>query len=227
MRKIVPIQFSSKKFPIINNSWFDLFGQEIRCPNNGVIKNFILRKTKNDYYFDLECYSSNKEEADNGEPIVKSANLTRIFEPIHPILRKDIYALEDYEFDCTPEYGLNGFKLYKEKINANKETIKQVIFCKPTKSSYTTKKSYRTGSNPILIPSLDCFTNILVGSRDTENENGIGYPLRSFKFKIEGNFPDKKCYFLYSYHILKNMGKLKDERLKQMAELRNKNTQVD
>jgi len=58
---LVPKKYQSKKFTANLNDLNFLFDQEIRCPNDGVLKNFVLRKSGKDYYFDLECYSSEKK----------------------------------------------------------------------------------------------------------------------------------------------------------------------
>ena len=225
--KLVPKQFQSPKFYSYYNYWYDLIGQEIKCPNDGVIKNFVLRKSGSEYYFDLQCYSSEKEDADYGEPIVKDATFTSTLETTLTSSQRDISTLNSFEMDCTPEYGLNGFKIFQEKDNQNKLKLKKANYCKPTKSSYVSKKNLQTQIKQASTSNLDCFVDILVGRTDEENEETIGYPLRSFQFKIEGTSNNRKCYYIYSYQKLKNMGKLKDERLKQFAELRNKNTQVD
>jgi len=128
--------------------------------------------------------------------------------------------------DCTPEYGLNGFKLFQQKDN-NITQIKQSVYCKPTKSMYVSPKHVKTKSKISNLMNLDGFIDILVGSTSTETENSIGYPLRSFQFLIETHGTNRIYSYIYSYSILKNMGKLKDERLKQFEELRNKNPQVD
>ena len=225
--KLVPLKVTTEKFSCFYNYWYDLIGQEIRCPNDGVIKNFVLRKTNNDYYYDLECYSSDKDGLDYGEPIVKCATFSSTLELTFSNTRKDISTLNYLEMDCTPEYGLNGFKLFQETDYFYGRKLKKVNFCKPTKSSYVSKKNIKTKENKATTTNLDCFVDILVGSTETENEEVIGYPLRSFQFKIEGTSQNRICYYIYSYSKLKNMGKLKDQRLKQFAELRNKNTQVD
>ena len=223
--KLVPIVFSSTKFS--SNYWNDLIDQEIRCPNNGVIKNFVLRKSNKEYYFDLQCYSSDKEEIDYGEPIIKRVNYTISLEANLYNYRSDISSINSLEMDCSPDYGLNGFQLYKERYSFSREVLKKAAFCKPTKSSYVSRRNLQTKVNQVNTMNLDCFVDIVVGRTDTENEEDIGYPLRSFQFKVEGTSSIKRCYYIYSYQKLKNMGKLRDERLKQMEELRNKNTQVD
>lgn len=62
--KLVPLKVTTEKFSSFYNYWYDLIGQEIKCPNDGVIKNFVLRKSGNQYYFDLQCYSSEQEGVD-------------------------------------------------------------------------------------------------------------------------------------------------------------------
>ena len=225
--KLVPLKVTSKKYSILYNNWNDLIGQEILCPNQGVIKNLVLRKSNNYYYYDLECYSSDKEGLDYGEPIVKCATLTNTLEVTFSSVRKDLSTINNLEMDCTPEYGLNGFKLFEEADYFYGRKLKKANFCKPTKSSFVSKKNLKTKEKQSTSNNLDCFVDILVGSTEAENEEVIGYPLRSFQFKVETYSQYRKCYYIYSYSKLKNMGILKDQRHKQFAELRNKNTQVD
>ena len=225
--KLVPKNVQSTKFYSYYNYWYDLIGQEIRCPNDGVIKNFILKKSGSEYYFDLQCYSSEQEGVDYGEPIVKCATLTSTLETTLTSSQKDISTLNTFEMDCTPEYGLNGFKIFQERDNFNRVKLKKANYCKPTKGSYVSKKNIKTNQKAVTSTNLDCFVDILVGSTETETENIIGYPLRSFQFIIEGTTTRRNCYYIYSYSKLKNMGKLKDQRHKQFEDLRNKNSQVD
>jgi len=224
--KLVPKKVQTTQFSIFYNYWYDLLGQEIKCPNDGVIKNFVFRKTGYNYYYDLQCYSSETEDVDYGEPIVKDATYINTLDATFSSNSQDISALNTFEMDCTPEYGLNGFKIYLEKEGL-KTKIKKTNYCKPTKSSYVSQKNIMTQSKSSSSTNLDCFVDILVGSTETETEEVIGYPLRSFKFMIGGTPRNRICYYIYSYSKLKNMGVLKDQRLKQFAELRNKNTQAD
>ena len=225
--KLVPKKVQSTKFKSYYNYWYDLIGQEIRCPNEGVMKNFILKKSGSEYYFELQCYSSEQEAVDYGEPIVKCATYTHTLETSLSSAQKDISTLNTFEMDCTPEYGLNGFMIYQERDIYNIQKLKKANYCKPTKGSYVSKKNLKTNQKAVTSTNLDCFVDILVGITETETEDIIGYPLRSFQFKIEGTSTKRNCYYIYSYSKLKNMGKLKDQRHKQFADLRNKNTQVD
>jgi hypothetical protein len=226
-QKLVPMKVTSQKIPIIYNYWYDLLGQEIKCPNEGVMKNFVLRKANKEYYYELECYSSDKEEVDYGEPIIKVATYHHTLETTLSNTARDLSTLNTFEMDCTPEYGLNSFKLYQEYDNFNRLKYKKINHCKPTKSSYVSKKNIKTAEKRATSNNLDCFVDILVGRTEAETDDVIGYPLRSFQLKIEGTSTNRKCYYIYSYHKLKNMGKFKDQRHKQFADLRNKNTQVD
>ena len=226
-QKLVPMKVTSQKIPIYYNYWYDLLGQEIKCPNEGVMKNFVLRKANKEYYYELECYSSDKEEVDYGEPIIKVATYHHTLETTLSNTARDLSTLNTFEMDCTPEYGLNSFKLYQEYDNFNRLKYKKINHCKPTKSSYVSKKNIKTAEKRATSNNLDCFVDILVGRTEAETDDVIGYPLRSFQLKIEGTSTNRKCYYIYSYHKLKNMGKFKAQRHKQFADLRNKNTQVD
>lgn len=138
----------------------------------------------------------------------------------------DISILSTFDMDCTPEYGMNGFMIYQERDNTNKIKAKKANYCKPTKSFYVSKKTLKTESKTATT-NLDCFVDIVVGSTEVETEDAIGYPLRAFQFKFEGTGKNRKCYYQYSTMKLKNMGKLKDERLKVFANLRSQNTQAN
>lgn len=222
--KLVPMKVKTEKFT-------SLIGPTISCPNDGVIKNFVLRKSNEGYYFELECYSSDKKDVDYGEPIVKCATLFSSNTLTLKGKGVDFSHLASFEMDCTPEYGLYAFNITLWKEGFNNLVLEKVNYCKPTKSSYVSQKNLKTQVKQAASASLDCYVDILVGSTDKENEDDIGFPLRSFQFKYEvaGTYfnPYIKCYYVYSTSKLKNMGKLKDERLKQFAELRNKNTQID
>jgi hypothetical protein len=229
-QKLVPMKVTSQKININYKYWYDLLGQLIQCPNEGVMKNFVLRKSGNQYYFELQCYSSDKgeREVDYGEPIVKDATYHHTLDTtLYSGYLNDLSTLNTFEMDCTPEYGLNGFKLYTEYDYANRLKYKKINYCKPTKSSFVSKKNLKTAEKRLNTNSLDCFVDILVGRTEAENDDTIGYPLRSVQFKVEGTSTNRKCYYIYSYHKLKNMGKFRDQRHKQFADLRNKNTQVD
>ena len=143
--KLVPKKVQTTQFSIFYNYWYDLLGQEIKCPNDGVIKNFVFRKTGNNYYYDLQCYSSETEDVDYGEPIVKDATHINTLDATFSSNSQDISALNTFEMDCTPEYGLNGFKIYLEKEGL-KTKIKKTNYCKPTKSSYVSQKNIMTQS---------------------------------------------------------------------------------
>jgi len=222
--KLVPMKVITEKFT-------SLIGPTISCPNEGVIKNFVLRKSNESYYFELECYSSDKEGVDYGEPIIKcvfgwvTSKLALMSYDV------DFSTIASLEMDCSPEYGLNGFNITIAEEYYGFPVLQKVNLCKPTKSSYVSKKELKTEVKQADSLSLDCYVDILVGSSDEENEDNIGFPLRSFKFKYETVKNRRnsytRCYYIYSTSKLKNMGKLKDERLKQFAELRNRNTQVD
>jgi hypothetical protein len=188
---------------------------------------YYCRKSGNEYYFDFQCYSSESQDVDYGEPIVKDATHTSTMGISFFSSPKDIEILSTLEMDCTPENGVNGFKIYQERDNSNNFILNKENYCKPTKSSFVSKKDIKTQEKIATSINLDCFVDILVGSTETETEDIIGYPLRSFQFKIEGTSTKRNCYYIYSYSKLKNMGKLKDQRHKQFADLRNKNTQVD
>ena len=228
-------KYFSERFHAYYNSWFDLIGVEVKCPNDGVMKNFVLRKDGTEYYFELQCYSSSSPQVDNGEPIVKDATLVRTLET-NLMSQKDIITLNSFTMKCSPEYSLNSFKIFIERNDYGRDVIKKVDNCKPHKASYVSKVIHRTEEKNGDPNSLDCFVDILVGSTEEENEQDVAFTLRGFKFMVEGyryldewyNYSNKrKCYYLYSYAKIKNMEKFKEERLKKFEELRNKNTQAD
>ncbi len=224
-------KYFSERFHAYYNSWFDLIGVEVKCPNDGVMKNFVLRKDGTEYYFELQCYSSSSPQVDNGEPIVKDATLVRTLET-NLMSQPDIITLNSFTMECSPEYSINSFKIFLEKNDYGREIIKKVDNCKPHKASYVSRVTYKTEEKFGYPNSLDCFVDILVGRIDEENEQNIAFTLRGFKFIVEANRylgqrNSRRCYYLYSYATIKNMEKFKEERLKKFEELRNKNTQAD
>ena len=62
---------TSKHYPIKTNDFFDLIGVEVGCPHSGILKNFVLKKNSKKFWFKYQCYSSESDDIDEGEPIIK------------------------------------------------------------------------------------------------------------------------------------------------------------
>ena len=62
---------TSKHYLINEDNFLDLVGIEVGCPHSGILKNFALRKNSNKFWFDYQCYSSESDDIDEGEPIIK------------------------------------------------------------------------------------------------------------------------------------------------------------
>lgn len=211
--------YYSDKIPIKTGSWIDLLNVRIACPNRGVFKNFVLLKVDNNRYFQFkyQCYSSLKEEADYGESIIKQVRLSTQQEWTSNSYSKTIKSLNTFPVDCWVDYGLNSFQLYLSN------GIKRETICHGTKPSYSTTLSVETDRVYIEdYNSIDAMVNLLVGRTEEEDDDVVGYPLRSFKFMIDygGNF-----YFVYAYAKLRNMEVVRKEYERKFEELRNSNTQ--
>ena len=75
--------YSTLRYRIVTNSWRDLINIQVECPNDGVFKNVKLRVENGYFWYDFQCYSSEKKETDYGAAIIKFSNakLTTPFNP--------------------------------------------------------------------------------------------------------------------------------------------------
>lgn len=226
--------YSSQPVAIKTGTWYDLLNILVECPNNGVIKNFALKTDRTNIWYDYQCYSSLKPEPDDGEPIIKQVTLySKSNNNVY--IQQSVRSLNNFNVDCWSDYGLKSFKLYLELYNQHSyyygETylLKREAVCHGVKPSYTTPINIETvkarcDENYPLYSAYSCLFDIVVGSTATENDVDIGFPLRGFKYMIEGSY-NPTAYYLYSYSKLRNMKVVKDSYEQKFKQLRDSNTQ--
>ena len=213
---------STDKIQISTGTWKDLLGLKVECPNRGVLKNFVLRKDTTHIWYDFQCYSSQDNSNDEGEPIIKGLALSSAYK-YNISIQENIRTLSDYPVECWVDYGLASFKLY------NDNWLKRDAICYGLKAKYTSKIEFKTKTGQALATKIDGLVGITVGSTEAETEENIAYPLRGFKYNIDISESKEKptVSYYYGYSILKNMKNLKDSAIKSFEKLRNGNTQKD
>ena len=214
---------TTKKYKLQTESWLDLFGVEVKCPNYGVLKNFVLRRQDGYFWYEFKCYSSKTQNVDYGEPILKVLAFQNKYK--YGInIRRYIDTLNDIPIACEPDYAINSFKL----TNVN-GVIQRDLTCYGLKSTGTTgfdKESNRKTGDTFL---LDTLVDSVIGPENSENDDVIGYPLRGFKYIVDTssnkNYPT--VYTKYSYSKLRNMKTVRDKYKEMFKKQREANTQAD
>ena len=208
-------------YPIITGTWKDLLGVVIQCPHGGIIKNFVLRKNTQNFWYEFQCYSSLDDNSDVGEPIIKGLTLFSTYRYTITI-QENIRTIDQYPVDCWIDYGLIGFYLYNDNGVLRREAI-----CHGLKSSYTSKIEVATASVTALATTMDGLIDIVVGSTATEDNVNIAYPLRGFKYNIDTSSSKERprVSYKYGYSILRNMKDVKQYYDEAFERLRNGNTQ--
>ena len=209
-----------------DGGWFDIAGLEVICPNEGIIKNFILRKENNEIFYEFQCYSSISPEEDYGEPIIKRLTLTTKYNgSYNQRFNSHLKYINGLSCDCWPDYGLHNFRILAS--NSGTWYINRQALCHGIKSSYTSPMNIKTQPRSGYAYSLDSFVDVLVGSTEQETDEIIGYPLRGFKYVINysRNSNDVTTYYEYSYAKLRNMKVVRDAYQQRFEELRKSNTQ--
>ena len=217
---------TSKHYQIKTNDFFDLIGVEVGCPHSGILKNFVLKKNSKKFWFKYQCYSSESDDIDEGEPIIKG------LERVSDELCEDIFTeTEFYYIDyplyhsiCPLDFGINYFKFYKKKNGI----IRIYTVCFALKSKYSTKIEIKTKKrpDPEEAPSLGSLVGIVVGSQKTEDDENIAYPLRGFRLYVVSTEVDISGYY-YGYSVLRNMKKELEFARQTFESLKNNSTQKD
>lgn len=201
-------------------TWKDLASKMVECPNEGVLKNFVLRKSGNDYWFEYQCYSSVKKASDYGDAIIKfSEGSSKSTLEGRKTSSSSLAIIKDIKFRCFVDYALKSFH-----INVGKNNIVTFVSCHGIKTSFQTPVNVETVKvelNFININTIEPMVDVMVGKEDAETSDIIGYPLCGFKIKVESD----KFYFVYSYGKLKNMAKVLDSYKAKFKQLRDNNDQ--
>ena len=218
-------QYSTKKYKMATRSWTDLIGISVACPNNGVLKNFVLRAdfSAKTLWYDYSCYSSLSSAADIGEPVVKGLTLHSTYSKGFYIKNTDIRNINDYPVECWVDYGLVSFQLYNDR----NYILRREAVCHGLKSKYSTSMNVNTGYKVSYYSYLDGLVGTVVGSTAKENNQNVAYPLRGFRYKIINNGGSVKVGYVYAYSILRDMKAVYDNAKASFQRLRNGNTQKD
>ena len=213
----------TNKYYLYTETWKDLLGITVECPNGGIIKNFVLKKEGSYIWYDFWCYSSESPYSDEGEPIIKGLTLVSTYKYTVNI-NENIRTLSNYPVECWVDYGLMSFQLLNDNGVLRREAL-----CHGLKSKYGTKINIQTSTITARATSIDGLVGIIVGSTAEENDDNIAYPLRGFRFKIDtsSNVDRPTVSYEYGYSILRNMKVVKQNAKATFENLRNSNTQKD
>ena len=213
--------YESEHYQINTGTLLDLIGIKVECPHSGILKNFVLRKNSNEFWYEYQCYSSKSDDSDEGEPIIKDFRYSG--HNVYPDLTipENIRTLKTYPLystKCVLDYGLNSFKIINEH-----GTLKIYIICYALKPKYTTKIEIKTEEGSAPSPRLESLVGIVVGSKETEDDENIAYPLRGFKNYVY-NEDKNTLSFYYGYSVLRNMKKELENTKQTFERLRNCST---
>ena len=213
--------YSTSKFNIIDDSWIDLLGKKVQCPNGGVIKNFVLRKNGRQFWYDYQCYSSDKWEVDDGEPIIKYHTLTKTLHNEVEV-KSSIGKLDGVNFSCWVDYGINGFEMIKD---SNKK-FRAITYCEGLKSKET-YLGIKTNKVKKKEKSMEPLVDVRVGPTFSENDANIAYVLKSFKYDVSTSFwsSNAEVRYIYDYTILRNMRSVAQNYKASFERLRKGNNQ--
>lgn len=212
---------STNKYLLKTGSWKDLLGVVVACPNGGILKNFVLKKDSTYFWYEYQCYSSDPNDQNPGEAIIKSVTLTSTHRYTINI-QENIRTLSDYPVECWVDYGLISFTMYDNSGVLTRQTI-----CHGLKSSYSTKIEIKTATVTALATKIDGLVGITVGSTAKEDNVNVAYALRGFKYIVDVSSSNEKpkVSYVYAYSILRNMKIVKENAEATFERLRNSNTQ--
>ena len=208
--------YSTPKYRVKYNSWLDLINIQVECPNDGVFKNVKFRMQSGLFWYEYQCYSSEKKETDYGAAIMKFSNgfYTKTFSTNY--IGNHLRYLNGMVFGCSVDYALKSFQIRRQGSRYTAYTTGHGM-----KTSFQTKYNVMSKKKSGNMNTLEPLNDILIGSTDTETTNIIGYPLRGFVYNVAGN----EFYFTYSYAKLKNMQPVLDSYKQRFKDLRDKNDQ--
>ena len=196
----------------------------VKCANDGVLKNFVLRKNSSELWYEYQCYSSKYNLLDRGEPIIKDAARGDGSRHTSRKIDDDIEYLNNLSLYCWLDYSLNSFRIY------NKEGVLiSRIVCIPLKPKYSTKIEIKTEEKSGYYTKIDSLVDIVVGRTEIEDDENRAYPLRGFKYKYNNTLSDDEptMSYYYGYSVLRYMLKEYYSARRTFESLRNNNTQKD
>ena len=214
----------SKVYPFKTRTWTDLLDVIAECPNEGVMKNFILKKNSNSFWYEFYCYSAVQELPDYGEPIIKQVYATSTVDSESFYITTNLKGINEFTLQCALDYGLNKFGIYQKSNKLDRYT-----YCHGLKASFTSTLKYATSAKTCSYSTFDALFDVVVGSQEIENDVDIGYPLRGFKYVVDTsrNYYYPTVYYVFSYSKLRNMKIVKDDYKRRFEELRKNNNQAN
>ena len=215
-------KFETEHYKIQTGTWRDLIGVLVECPNKGVMKNFILKKDSTYFWYEFYCYSSDKDEIDEGEPIIKNGGTLTSRYYVTTSIKDNISMLNNYPFSCWVDNGLTSFQLTYDS-----GTLTAIAHCKKIKSLYVTKYDFQTTKVTASATTMDGLANILVGSTDAEDDENIAYPLRGFKIIVDTSKSkdNPTISYKYGYSSVRNMKTVLHQYQENFKKLRDGNNQ--
>lgn len=214
--------YTTTHYPVQTESWLDLLNVEVKCPNYGVLKNFVLRRKDGYYWYEYKCYSSENQKIDYGEPIIKVlANTDKYKYGIN--IKRSINTLNGLPVKCALDYGINSFKMTSDKNGV----IQRDLLCYGLKSIYSSGFTHETIRKNGDTYTIDALVDVLVGSNEYENDEVIGFPLRGFEYIVDVSSSQAypTVYLKYGYSKLRNMGTVRNNYKSRFESLRKSNTQ--
>ena len=213
--------YSTQHYKVSTGTWKDLLQVKVECPNNGVLKNFILQKQGNEFWYDIQCYSSEIPNEDYGAAIIKQVTFYNYYN-YNTVPNNYLRSLHNFDVSCLVDYGLKSFQLY---ISNN--VLKRDAICHGLKTTYCSKLIVETEHRTGYYNSFDSLAGVLVGRTDQETDDVIGYPLRGFKYVVDtsSNYYYPTVYYVYAYAKLRNMKVVWDEYAQKFDQQRKSNTQ--
>lgn len=210
-------EHTTAKKTFSTKSYKDLLEIEVKCPYNGVFKNFAVEYDSSQYWFEYICYSSFSEGNENDESVIKSLSTPKT-QTFKYAMTDSIESLAKVDFICPVDFALSSFKFTKDSNNY----IIVEYTCVGVKSSTQTK------ANTLTSESQEGDVKTLAGLKglrcgDTSPDSNSSYPkaLKGFKFIISSS----KVQYGYSIQQLR---KIEDERTawgSSAKKLRDSNTQ--
>ena len=208
--------YETKKYGVVTNSWRDLIDIQVECPNDGVFKNIKLRVENGLFWYEFQCYSSEKKEPDYGAAIIKFSNGIYTHNFYASSTSRNLANLNGIRFSSEIDYALKSFVIRKQGASYFAK-----VYAHGMKTSYQTSFVVETEKRTGDMNTLEPLKNIIIGRTERETSDIIGYPLRGFKYNVK----DDKFYFTYSYAKLRNMKPVLDSYKQRFKDFRDKNDQ--
>lgn len=214
-------EYTSDKQSLSTKSYLDLIGLELKCLNNGALKNFEVRTDGSSVWYEFGCYSSLTSSNEFDESILKGLYLTQTATFKYKST-DSLESLTKVDFKCPVDYALNKFSLTKD---SNSYLVVNYGCVGVKSSSQTKENTVASGTSEGLALEVATLSGLKCGDNTIETEEIPGTPLRGFKLTLSSTSNGVKAQYLYSFHKLRSIENEKKEWASKTAALRNANTQ--